>query len=152
MTIQELKPEYQKLLKAAINNLDKSYAPYSKFNASAAVLISDGGIITGNNIENAAWASVCAERAAILTANTNGKRDIIAIAVTGIIRDANGKTTAVPEPVAPCGTCRQFIFEFAQISNHDIDVIMSNTDGSKVVIKTINELLPMAYGPKDLGQ
>jgi cytidine deaminase len=149
MTMQELKPEYQKLLKAAITATDKSYAPYSKFYVASAVLLSDGEIITGNNVENASYGlTICAERAAILRANASGKRNIVAIAITAVAHDV---AIPVTEPVAPCGACRQVIFEFSQISNHDIDVIMSNTDGSKVVIKTISELLPMAFGPKDLS-
>ncbi len=152
MKNSELKPEYQKLLKAAIAVTDKSYAPYSKFHVASAVLLSDGEIITGNNVENASYGlTICAERAAILRANASGKRNIVAIAITALAHDASGKSIPVTEPVAPCGACRQVIFEFSQLANHDIDVIMSNSDGSKVVVKTISELLPMAFGPKDLS-
>ncbi len=151
MTMQELKPEYQKLIKAAIAATDKSYAPYSKFHVASALLMSDGEIITGNNVENASYGlSICAERAAILRANASGKRNIVAIAITALAHDASGKPIAVAEPVAPCGACRQVILEFAQLADHDIDVIMANSDASKIVVKTINELLPMAFGPKDL--
>ena len=151
MTMQELKPEYQKLIKTAIAATDKSYAPYSKFHVASAVLLSDGEIITGNNVENASYGlTICAERAAILRANASGKRNIVAIAITALAHDASGKAIPVSEPVAPCGACRQVINEFAQLADRDIDVIMSNTDGSKLVIKTISELLPMAFGPKNL--
>ncbi len=149
LTMQELKPKYQELLRVASAALNKSYAPYSKFHVAAAVLTEDGTIITGNNVENAAWASICAERAAIVNANAQGKRDIVAIAIIAQAYDSQGHIQAVPEPIAPCGVCRQVIYEFAL--DHDIDIIMSNTARDKIIIKTISELLPMAFGPKDIA-
>ncbi len=149
MKFSELKPEYQKLLNAASEQLNKSYAPYSKFHVGSAVLAKDGTIVAASNVENAAYGScICAERSALVSANAQGKRDIVAIAITAIAHEADGRAKPVPEPVAPCGACRQMIYEFA--TDNDIEVIMSNTAKDKIIIKTIGELLPMAFGPKDL--
>lgn len=149
INMQELPDDYQKLLLTAIDSLDNSYAPYSHFHVAAAILSADSQIITANNVENAAYGStICAERAAIFKANAEQKRDLRAIAITAKVRSENGQLTNISEPVAPCGACRQVIYEFAEISNHDIDVIMSNSDGSRVRLRKISELLPYAFGPK----
>jgi len=53
--------------------------------------------------------------------------------------------------VAPCGSCRQVIYEASQIANNDVMVIMSNSKKDKIIVSWISELLPLAFGPKDLG-
>ncbi len=75
-----------------------------------------------------------------------GYREFSSVAVI-----ARGEDSATLEPTAPCGICRQLLFEASQISGVDIEVIMSNTNRSKVMVMDISELLPMAFGPKDLG-
>jgi len=81
-----------------------AYAPYSKFRVGAALLMSDGSVITGVNIENRSYGlSNCAERTAFFTALTMGKRDVSAIAVA---------SPDAWEPLPPCGACRQVISEF----------------------------------------
>jgi homotetrameric cytidine deaminase len=88
----------QQLIDAAITARTHAYAPYSRFLVGAAVLIRDGRIFMGCNIENAAYPSTnCAERVAMQSAWAVGARDIIAIAVVA----------DTPGPVSPCGGCRQ---------------------------------------------
>lgn len=110
--------------------LDKAYAPYSNFNVGAAVLTKSGKVYSGVNIENAAYGvSLCAERSALSSAISNGEKDIEAIAVTSTEGWAY-----------PCGTCRQFIFEFGE----DIKIIVGeNEDNLKV--HTAGELLPHGF-------
>ena len=113
----------------------------------AALLLDDGEIITGANVENVAYGStICAERMAIGRANATGKRIYDAIAV--IARGEDFDTAVV---TGPCGSCRQMIFESSCVSGKDIEVIMSNTRKDKIIISTIRELLPLAFGPKGLG-
>lgn len=149
---EKLTKNYQKLLAKAIEHLEFSYAPYSRFHVSAALLTFDGDIVAANNVENAAYGStICAERSAIFKANAEGKRKFRAVAITAKVRGENGELENISQPVAPCGACRQVLFEFAQLADHDMDVIMSNSDGSQVIVKKISELLPLAFGPKDLS-
>jgi cytidine deaminase len=93
------------LIDAAKAAMKNAYAPYSKFRVGAAVLTSTGKIFTGCNVENASYGLTnCAERTAIFSAiASNGpKLDIRAVAV---VNDRG-------VPSAPCGACRQVIYEF----------------------------------------
>ena len=147
ITYDQLEESEQKLLDKAKSALETAYNPYSKFFVGSAFLSQEGQIITGSNVENAAYGStICAERGAILRANAMGIRSFTKIAI--IARGEDFKTTQV---TSPCGSCRQMIFESAQISNFDIKIIMSNTKMDKIVVSTIKELLPLAFGPTDLG-
>ena len=84
MSHQITQDQEERLVQAALAGLSRSYAPYSHFHVSAALLCGDGTIYTGNNIENAAYsATVCAERCAFFQAVGAGKRDFAAIAVCG---------------------------------------------------------------------
>lgn len=142
----ELTMQQQELLYEAEKVMETAYNPYSNFYVGAAILAQDGTIITGSNVENAAYGStICAERAALLKANSMGKRMYDRIAI--IARGANFDTTEV---TGPCGSCRQMIYESSQISGKNIEIIMSTTKKDKIVIAGIEELLPLAFGPKEL--
>ena len=94
----------QQLLDQARRARETAYAPYSNFKVGAAVLTAAGEIFSGCNIENASLgATICAERVAILTAVAAGHRDLTALAVVA----------DTPDPVAPCGLCRQVLAEFS---------------------------------------
>jgi len=128
---KDLKFDAAKLLEAAKIAREKAYAPYSKFHVGATVLTEDDKIFTGVNIENASYGlTVCAERVAIFKAVSEGYKKFKAIA---IILDA-------PDYGAPCGACRQVIYEFGK----DIIVVMG-TIGGKYEVKTISELLPYGF-------
>jgi cytidine deaminase len=80
-----------------------SYSPYSKVKIGAAVLASDGSVHVGTNVENSSYGlSSCAERNAIFSAVSSGRRNLVAIAVFG---DSE-------EFTRPCGACRQVMVEF----------------------------------------
>jgi len=126
--------------------MESSYNPYSHFYVGAALLTIDDKIITGTNYENASYGNtICAERSALFNANVNGYRKFKAVAII-----ARGEDFDVDRPTGPCGACRQSLFEASQISDIDMEVIMSNTKRDKVIIKKISELLPYAFGPLDL--
>lgn len=142
----QLNEQQKKLLDAAEAVMQQSYNPYSHFAVGAALLAADGTIISGTNFENAAYgSSICAERAAILRANAMGYRNFQAIAII-----ARGEKP-VEDIVSPCGACRQVIYEVSDLSDQVIDVIMSNTRKDHITIATINQLLPLGFGPKALG-
>ena len=122
------------LVAAAQEARQRAYAPYSKYTVGAALLASSGNVITGCNVENAVYpATICAERVAVTKAVSEGTTEFVAIAVA----TRNGGT--------PCGICRQVIHEFAP---HAV-VLMVDDDGT-VVERTLDDLLPDAFGPQDL--
>jgi cytidine deaminase len=144
---ESLNNEQKELLDEARKAMDKSYAPYSHFHVGSALRSFSGEIVTGTNVENAAYSpGICAERSALARANILGETKVKTIAIIGKGDDFNTE-----DVVAPCGVCRQVIYEAAQRSNHDIEIIMSNTVSDKVIVSKISDLLPLAFGPKDIG-
>jgi len=128
-----------KLLESASRTLKNAYAPYSNFLVGASIETPNGNIYAGCNVENASYGlTMCAEASAIANMITAGETCIRQITV---VTDGSGK------PSGPCGACRQKIYEFAE--SIDIPVHMHNLSG-KQETKTLNELLPYAFGPKDL--
>jgi cytidine deaminase len=133
---------------AALN----AHAPYSRFAVGAALLLTEGQIVTGTNFENASYGlSLCAETVALATANAQGRlADVLAIAVIGGAMGADGRPHGTT-PVGPCGRCRQVINEAAQLGGRDIPIYCASADGMTVERHLLSELLPFAFGPKDLG-
>ena len=109
-----------------------AHAPYSGFKVGAAIRTPSGKVFTGVNVENAAYTEgTCAEAGAIAAMVAAGETEIAEVAVVG---DA-------PDPVTPCGGCRQKIAEFAPPG---VDVTMANLKGATLTMK-IEELLPQAF-------
>ena len=125
------------LIKMAIESQENSYSPYSNFKVGSALLTKSGKIFKGCNVENAAYGpSNCAERTAIFSAVANGERDFEKIAIICGNGDEFG---------APCGVCRQVIYEF----NPEMEVILAKKNGEYKIYKAY-ELLPEAFGPKNI--
>jgi cytidine deaminase len=121
----------QRLIDAARRAREEAYTPYSNFPVGAAVLTLTGEIFSACNIENASFgATICAERVAIFKAVSAGQRRFTALAV---IADT-------PEPVAPCGLCRQVLAEFSP----DCRVVLANLMGQWRLME-LGELLPFAF-------
>lgn len=126
----------RKLIEQATEARTRAHVPYSGFAVGAALLGASGRIYTGCNIENASYgATICAERAAVAKAVSEGERSFLAIAVVG---DTAG-------PCAPCGICRQVLNEFAP----DMEVYMANLKGH-VATRTMRDLLPFAFTESDV--
>jgi cytidine deaminase len=118
------------LYKRAFDAAAFSYSPYSHFPVGAALLLPDGKIITGANVENRSFGlSNCAERTAVFSAVAGGYRTFQAIAIA---------TPAASVPVGPCGACRQVLSEFAP---PETPVIFGASPDS-LVETTLGELLP----------
>ena len=127
--------EQDALLREAQSVSERAYAPFSKFFVGAAIVTSDGNVYVGCNVENSSFGMTnCAERTAIFTAVADreraGKLDIKAVAVVN--RDG--------VPCAPCGACRQVIYEFGPSAI----IIYRNKDG-KIAQTLITELLPEGF-------
>lgn len=125
----------QRLIEQAIAVRQRAYAPYSKYKVGAALLAASGKIYLGVNVENAAYPTgICAERAAVFTAVTEGEMKFTAIAV------------ATENGGFPCGACRQVLAEFGL----DTLVLIVTTAGQVVKESTVAGLLPGSFGPEDL--
>jgi cytidine deaminase len=124
------------LVNAAVEAQKWAYAPYSNYPVGAALLTSSGKVYDGVNVENAAYpTTICAERVAVFKAVSEGERTIDAIALVS----TNGGS--------PCGSCRQVLAEFGR----DIIVLIANDKAEILSETTIQDLLPGAFGPEDLG-
>ena len=141
------------LIAAARAAAAHAHAPYSRFAVGAAVLLTDGSIVTGANVENASYGlSLCAETVAIATASAAGRlRDVVAIGVVGGAMDAVAASEGGDTPVRPCGRCRQVLNEAAQLGGRDLPVYCAGLTGDALEEHRLSALLPHAFGPADLG-
>ncbi len=115
---------------------EQAYAPYSGFRVGAALLCEDGSVVTGCNVENASFSpTCCAERVAIFSAVSQGKRSFSALAIAG------GKETEPDFSVMPCGVCRQVLAEFCSPS---FPIYVTGEQGD-VRLFSLAELLPHGF-------
>jgi len=144
---EKLIPSDNKLLEAAFEALQGSYAPYSEFHVGAAVLLGNGEIIKGSNQENTAYPSgLCAERVALFYANAKYPNEpVLALAITG--KADHFVTTA---PITPCGSCRQVIAEIEKKQSSEIKVIMKGEKGVTQIVEGIKYLLPLVFHEEKL--
>lgn len=143
LSYDDLQPDDRALLDAARRATDTAYAPYSGVHVGAALRTTDGEVITGSNVENAAYGStLCAERMAVGRANAMGHRAFAAVAVT-----ARGEVLRGDRVVSPCGACRQVLHEMAQITETETRVLMATPDTDQVTVASLRELLPLAFDP-----
>jgi len=144
--LDQLSGDEQTLIQAAGESARKAYAPYSRFQVGAAVLLENGHIIHGNNQENAAYPSgLCAERIAVFYANAQFPDiPIVMLAITAI-RD----NEVVNLPIAPCGSCLQVLLETQRRFNRSMEILLS---GKQQIIKAKNveQFLPMNFNPVSL--
>ncbi|MCB0480417.1 MAG: cytidine deaminase [Flavobacteriales bacterium] len=139
--ISDLSSEEKNLVLAAKDVATRAYAPYSHFNVGAALLLSDGTIVTGSNQENAAYPSgLCAERVAMFSAGAAfpGK------SFTKIAVYAHSAKLDLSTPVTPCGACRQVMAEYEDIHQNAIRVLMAS-DEKIMAVNGINALLPFRF-------
>lgn len=133
----------KELIGKAIEARRKSYSPYSHYQVGAALLTEDGRIVTGCNIENAAYGpSNCAERTAFFKAVSDGMREFKAVAIVG-----SPEGEELTQYAYPCGVCRQVMREFCEPESFQIIVAKSEEDYR---VLTLAELLPEGFGPENL--
>ena len=132
--VQHMHVDWELLKTHAITAMQQAYAPYSKFPVGVAALVDDGRIITGCNVENASYGlTLCAECGLVSSLINSGGGRLIAFTCV----DISGNY------LMPCGRCRQLLFEHSAD-----DMVLETASG----IKTIAEILPDAFGPKDLDR
>jgi cytidine deaminase len=138
------------LVAKAVAAACNAYAPYSSYHVGAALLLDTGEVVTGANFENASYGmTLCAETVAIAKANSDGQmRQIVAIAVAGGPKAADGSAVIGASAVTPCGRCRQIIKEVADAVDIDLPVYCARAGGYDTHL--LSELLPHGFGPASL--
>jgi len=145
--LNDLDAESKALLEKAKQALPNAYAPYSNFHVAAAILLSDGSVVTGTNQENAAYPSgMCAERVALFTVSSQHPGKIIKKIVV-LARLAKGTEFA---PATSCGACRQVMLEYEQRQGEPFEVIMQNQDRHWVKTTSAETLLPFCFSNESL--
>ena len=124
---------WDQLTEAATDAMRRAYVPYSKFPVGAAALTDDGRIISGCNVENASYGlTLCAECSLVSQLHMTGGGKLVAFSCV----DGDGNT------LMPCGRCRQLLYEFRAPG-----MLLLTVSG----IKTMDEVLPDAFGPEHLA-
>lgn len=143
----ELDPKDADLLRMAHEATKNSYAPYSKFHVGAAVRLANGKIITGCNIENAAYPSgLCAERVTLFTAQAQYPN----VAIEALAVTAMSESKMLDEPIAPCAACRQVMVQTEQRSGVPLRVLCQGETGPIMVFDGIESLVPFVFLDKFL--
>jgi cytidine deaminase len=125
---------WDELRAAAREAMAKAYVPYSKFPVGAAALTEDGRVVTGCNVENASYGlTLCAECGLVSQLIASGGGKLVAFTCC----DGNGNV------LMPCGRCRQLLFEHSARG-----MVLETVSG----MKTIDEVLPDAFGPRELEE
>ena len=146
-SLAELPKKDAELMRLAHEATKNSYAPYSNFYVGAAVRLANGEIVTGNNIENAAYPSgLCAERVAMFAAMAQYP----GVAFEALAVTAHSATKTIDEPVAPCGACRQVMVEVEQLSKQPLKVLCQGETGPIMVFDGIESLMPFIFLDKFL--
>ena len=124
--------DWESLKAAAVEAMGHAYAPYSHFSVGAAATVDDGRVVTGCNVENAAYGvALCAECGLVSQLHiTGGGRLTHFVCVNGD-----------REVIMPCGRCRQLLHE-----NGGPDLLLMTVSG----VRRMDEVLPDAFGPDDL--
>jgi cytidine deaminase len=125
---------WDELRDVANESMKQAYAPYSNFPVGAAALTTDGRIVAGCNVENASYGlGLCAECALVSNLTMTGGGKLVAFTCV----DGHGNI------LMPCGRCRQLLFEHSAPG-----MILETVSG----LKTIDEVIPDAFGPRDLEE
>lgn len=132
--IQAASVDWDLLRAKATEAMGRAYAPYSSFPVGVAGLVDDGRIVTGCNVENAAYGvTLCAECGLVSALHVSGGGRLVAVSCVN----------ASADPLMPCGRCRQLLWE-------------NGGPGCQVMtatgVRTMAELLPDAFGRSDLDK
>lgn len=145
-SIEELSSQDQSLILAAREAADKAYAPYSRFNVGAAVLLDNNEVILGNNQENADFTDgLCAERVALFYAHAKYP----GVAANTIAVTAKNSKGVIIESAQPCGSCRQVMVETEFRFRKPIRILLDGKDGIQL-LEGADNLLPLAFKPASL--
>ena len=135
----ELTEEQKKLVDLAREATMNSYSPYSNFKVGAALELDNVEVFIGANQENAAFAGICGERAALYAAGAKYPGvPVKSVAITSFTREE-----FVVEPTAPCGVCRQAFLEFEK-NGHPIELILAGKE-KIYIIDSFKDTMPLSF-------
>ena len=139
--IEDLSEKQALLVNSAIKAARDAYAPYSEYHVGAAVRLANGEIVIGSNQENAAYPSgLCAERVAVFYAGARHPD----VAVEAIAIAAIREGIVQEEPVAPCGACRQVLYEKENQGEASMELILYGSKKIQILSK-VTDLLPLPF-------
>ncbi len=140
--LNELTPADKVLMTQAVAARKNAYAPYSKFSVGAAVSMANGEVVIGSNQENASYPSgLCAERVAIFHAGAT----FPGVAVKTVAITATSDTYQVTVPAAPCGNCRQAMFEYEFKQKEPIRLLLMGETGTIIECGAVADILPLGF-------
>lgn len=139
---KEIPDSILKLITAAEQAAAGAYAPYSRFQVGAALLLENGETVTGSNQENAVYpCGLCAERTAAFAASARYPNvPFMMLAITAINPDV-----PLSRPVSPCGSCRQALHEYQKRFGRPIEIILSGQTGPVYRFCSVEDLLPYTF-------
>ena len=147
-SIDELGAEDRQLLTEARDATDRAYAPYSNFRVGAAAKLENGQIVTGTNQENASYpVGICAER--VLLSAVSSLYPGVPVTTMAVSYQSNKVKS--DHPISPCGMCRQALLEFEGRTSKLIRLVLAGIKGKIYVIRSVSQLLPLAFRSEELG-
>jgi cytidine deaminase len=146
-SFDEMSQSEKEYMNKAVEIRKKAYAPYSKFQVGAAIVLDNGVVLQGSNQENAAYPSgLCAERVVIFYAGANYPNNKIVklfISATPSNRDSEN-------PIPPCGACRQSIAEYEIKQDLPIEIYFMGAKGTIYKSNSLKNLLPFMFDKNNL--
>lgn len=141
-SLKELPETVQDLMSKAAEARNKAYAPYSKFNVGAALLLDNGEVVIGSNQENASYPSgLCAERTVVFYKGAKyPDAKILKMVIT-----ASSQINKTTTPIPPCGACRQVIVEYEINQKSPIEIYFMGETGKVVKSNSLKNLLPLVF-------
>ena len=141
-SLEELQERDRNLLKKSIEARANAYAPYSNFQVGAALELENGEIVIGSNQENASYPSgLCAERVAVFYAGAKFPD----VPINTLAISIYSPNYEVLEPAAPCGNCRQAIFEYEYKQKSPIRILMMGASGKIIECSSLADILPLGF-------
>lgn len=141
-SFEELEESDRRLLERSVEARKNAYAPYSNFQVGAALELGNGEIVIGSNQENASYPSgLCAERVAVFYAGAKYPN----VAIKTLAISVTSKNSDVLEPAAPCGNCRQSLFEYEYRQKSPIRILMMGAKGKVVECSSVADILPLGF-------
>ncbi len=146
-SFEELSRSEKEFMNQAIEIRKKAYAPYSKFQVGAAIVLDNGVVLQGSNQENAAYPSgLCAERVVIFYAGANYPNNkIVKMFITATPSDRDSEN-----PIPPCGSCRQSIAEYEIKQDLPIEIYFMGAKGAVYKSDSLKNLLPFMFDKSNL--
>ena len=146
-SFEELSQSEKEFMNKAIEIRKKAYAPYSKFQVGAAIVLDNGVVLQGSNQENAAYPSgLCAERVVIFYAGANYPNNkIVKLFISATPSDRDSEN-----PIPPCGSCRQSIAEYEIKQDLPIEIYFMGAKGAVYKSDSLKNLLPFMFDKSNL--